>query len=91
MMNYEEARVELKNTQLKKLESAAKIKTETTLRITEKNFQDEELAHELFLTTRQANKIINAFTNNTSPDIKLSKAQISKMIQSGRYFSWYVR
>ena len=47
------------------------------------------MPHELFLTTRQTNKIRNAFANNTSTDIKLSKAQISKIIQSGESFgSW---
>ena len=41
------------------------------------------MPHELFLTTNQITKIINAFANNISIDIKLSKAQISKIIQSG--------
>ena len=41
------------------------------------------MPHELFLTTRQTTKIRNDFANNTSTDIKLSKAQISKIIQSG--------
>ena len=42
--------------------------------------------HELFLTTT---KVRNAFANNMSRDIKLSKAQISKIIQSGGSFgSW---
>ena len=50
-----------------------------------KNFEDEELLHELFLTTRQTTKIRNAFPNNMSADIKLSKAQISKMIPSGGF------
>ena len=45
---------------------------------------------ELFLTTRQATKIINAFANNISTDIKLSKAQISKIIQSGGYFGYWL-
>ena len=36
-----------------------------------------------FLTTRQTTKIRNAFNNNMSTDIKLSKDQISKIIQSG--------
>ena len=61
MANYEEIRVKLTNTQLNKLKSAAKIKTETILRITKKNFQEEEFPHELFLTTRQNNIIRNAF------------------------------
>ena len=85
----QKAKVKLTNTQLNKLESAAKNKTETILRINKKNFQDEELSHELFLTTRQTIKLKNAFANNMSRYIKLSKAQISKIIQSGRTFgSW---
>ena len=53
MANHVEVRVKLTNTQLKKLISANK--AGTTLRITKKKFQDEELLHELFLTTRQKN------------------------------------
>ena len=53
MANYQEARVKLKNTQLNKFKSAAKYKTETISRINKKNFQDEELPHDLSLTTRQ--------------------------------------
>ena len=80
MANYQEARVKLTNTQLNKLKSAAKNKAETILRLNKKNFEDEELPHELelFLTTRQTTKIRNAFANN-----KLSKPQISKIILSG--------
>ena len=40
------------------------------------------MPHELFLTTIQITKIRNAFANKMSTDIKLSKAQISKIIQS---------
>ena len=40
------------------------------------------LPHELLLTTRQKAKLRNAFNNNFSTDLKLSKAQISKIIQS---------
>ena len=43
------------------------------------------LPHELLLTTRQKTKLRNAFNNNMSTDIKLSKAQISKIIQSGGF------
>ena len=53
-----------------------------TLRITKKNFQDEEFPHELFLTTCQKTKIRNASANNISTDVKLSEAQLSKTIQS---------
>ena len=45
------------------------------------------MPHELFLTTRQAIKIRNAFANNVATDIKLSKTEISTIIQSGGSFS----
>ena len=44
------------------------------------------MPHELFLTTRQTTKIRNAFANNISTDKKLSKAEISKIIESGWSF-----
>ena len=72
--NCQEAIVKLTNTQLNKLKSVAKNKAGTILRINQKNFQDKELPHELFLTTRQMTNIRNAFANNISTDIKLSKA-----------------
>ena len=82
MANYEEGRVQLTNTQLNKFKSAAKKKeTGTTLRITKKNFQDEELPHELFLT-RLRTKMRNAFANDVFTDIKVSKAELAKIIQS---------
>ena len=47
------------------------------------------MLHELFLATRQTTKIKNSFANNMSADIKLSKAQMSKIIQtSGSYGFW---
>ena len=86
MSNYQEARVKLTNTQLNKLKSAAKNKTGAILRLSKKNFEDEELPHELFLTTRQTTKIRTAFANNMSTGIKFSKIQISKIIQSAGFF-----
>ena len=83
-------RVKLTNTQLNKIKSAAKKKTGTILRITKKYFKDEELPYELFLTTRQIMKLRNAFANNMSTDIKLSKAQTSKIIQSGGSFGFWL-
>ena len=44
-----------------------------------------DLPHELLLRTRQETKLRNAFNNNMSTEIKLSKAQISKIIQSGGF------
>ena len=64
MMNYEEAKNKLTNTQLNKLKSAAKNNTGTSLKITKKNFQDEELPLELFLPRKQKTKIGNALYIN---------------------------
>ena len=90
MANYQEARVKLTNTQLKKLKYAAKNKTGTILRLKKKKCEDEEWPHELFLTTRQTTKIKNVFANNIPTEIKLSKGQISKLIRSGESFgSWF--
>ena len=61
---------------MNKLESAAKIKRGSILRLNKKNFEDEELPYELFLTGRQTTKIRNVFVNNMSTDIKLIKIQI---------------
>ena len=91
MTNYQEARVKLTNTQLSKLKSATKNKTGAILRLNKKNFDDEELSHELFLQTRQTTKIRKAFADNMSTDIKVSKAQISNIIQSGGSFGFWLR
>ena len=50
-----------------------------------KMFDGNDVPHELLLTTRQRTKLRNAFDSNISTDIKLSKAQISKINQSGRF------
>ena len=55
------------------------------MRISLKMFNGNNLPHELLLTTRQKTKLRNAFNNNMSTDLKLSKAQISKIIQSGGF------
>ena len=82
MVEYSKVNVKLSDTQLKKLKTAVKNKTGTTLRISLKMFNGNNLPHELLLTTRQKTKLRNAFNNNMSTDLKLSKAQISKIIQS---------
>ena len=68
MVNSQEARVKLTNTQLSKLKSAAKNRTGAKLRLNKKNFEDEELPHELFLIKRRTIKIRNAFANNCITD-----------------------
>ena len=44
--------------------------------------RENNLLHELLLTTRQKTKLRNAFNNNMSTNLKLSKAQIFKITQS---------
>ena len=66
-----------------KLKSAVKYRTGVTLRMTIKMFDGNSLSHELLLTTRQKTKTKNAFENNLSADIKLSKTRISKITQPG--------
>ena len=85
MVEYGKVNVKLSDNQLKKLKIAVKNKTGTTLRITFKMFNGNNLPHELSLTTRQKTKVRNAFNNNMSTDLNLSKAQISKIIQSGEF------
>ena len=77
--------VKLSDTQLKKLQTAVKNKTGTALRINLKMFNWNDLPHELLLTTRQKTKVRNALNNNMSTDLDFSKAQISKIIQSGGF------
>ena len=89
MANYQEVRAKPTNTQLKKKNSAEKNKTGKIRRLFKKDLEDEEFPNESFLTTRQMTKIRNAFAKNISTDIKLSKSQISKIIESGGSFgSW---
>ena len=85
MVEYSKVNVKLSDTQLKKLKTAVKNKTGTVLRISLKMFNGNDLPHEFLLTTRQKAKLRNAFNNNMSTDLKLSKVHISKIIQSGGF------
>ena len=85
MVEYNKVNIKLSDTQLKKLKDAVRNNTGTTLRISLKMFDGNNLLHELLLTMRQKTKLRNAFNNNASTDLKLSKAQISKIIQSGGF------
>ena len=80
MVEYNTVNAKLSNLQLTRLKSAVKSNGGTILRIGAKNFDSHNLPHELLLTTRQTIKLRNAIENNMSTDIKMSKAQISKII-----------
>ena len=80
MVEYSKINCKLTNVQLNKLKKAVNSNEETTLRLGIKNFNKDETPHELLLTTRQNTKL-----RNSAIDIKLSKAQIKKLIQSGSF------
>ena len=71
--------------QLNKLKKAVKSNEGATLRLGIKNFNKNELPHELFLTTRQNTTLGNAINNNLATNIKLRQAQIKELIQSGGF------
>ena len=80
MVEYSKVNVRLSDKQLEKLKTAVKNNARTTLRMSLKMLDVDNLPHELSLTTRQKTKLRNASSNNMSIDIKLFKAQISKII-----------
>ena len=84
MVEYSKVNVKLTDRLLKKLKTTVKNKTGTT-GMSLKMLDGDSWPHELLLTTRQKTKLKNAFNNNMSTDIKPSKAQISKIIQSGAF------
>ena len=89
MTQYNRLNVKLSNSQLNKLKSAIKNETELVIRSSPNMIGDSNdetnFPHELLLTDRQVSSIRKAFANNSSADIKFSKTQLSKMIQSGRF------
>ena len=85
MVEYRKINCKLTTLQLNKLKKAVKSNEGATLRLGIKNFNKDELPHELLLTTRQNTKLRNAINNNLATDIKLSKSQIKKLIQSGGF------
>ena len=89
MTHYNSLNVKLSNSQLNKLKSSIKNETGVVLRISSNmvgNSNDNtNFPHELLLTNTQVANIRKDFAKNTSTDIKLSKTQLSKMIQSGGF------
>ena len=53
MVDYSEVNVKITDTQLEKLKTASKNNTGTTLRRSLRLFDENDLPHELLLTTRQ--------------------------------------
>ena len=84
MTQYNSLNVKLSNSQLNKFKSVIKNETEVALRLSSNMIGDNEtdFPHKLSLTNRQVANILKVFANNSSANIKLSKTQLSKMIQS---------
>ena len=85
MIQYKSLNVKLSNSQLNKLKSAVKNESEVALRLSSNMIGDSDdkinFPHELLLTNRQVAKLRKTFANNSTTNIKLSKTQLSKMIQ----------
>ena len=83
--------VKLSNSQLNKIKSSIKNETHVVLRISSNivgnSNGNTNFPNELLLNNRQVANIRKAFAKNTSADIKLSKTQLSKMIQSGGFLN----
>ena len=84
MTQYNRVNVKLSTSQLNKLKSAIKNENDVVIRLSLSMIGDSNdkgnFPHELLLTNRQVSSIRKAFANNSSIDIKFSKAQLSKMI-----------
>ena len=89
MRQYNRVNVKLSTSQLNKLESAITDENDVVVRLYPSMIGDSidktNFPHELLLTDRQVSSIRKAFANNSSVDIKFSKNQLSKVIQSGEF------
>ena len=89
MTQYNKIKIKLSTSQLNKLKLAIKNETEVIIRISPNMIGDSNdetnFPHELLLTDRQVSTIRKVFSNNWSANIKFSKTQLSKIIQSGGF------
>ena len=89
MTQYNSLNIKLSNSQINKFKSAIKNETEVVLRLSSNMIDSSNgktnFSHNLLLTNRQVASFHKAFANSSSTDIKLSKTQLSKMIQSGGF------
>ena len=96
MTQYNSLNIKLSNSQLSKFKSAIKNENDVVFRLSSNMVGDNEtnFPHKLLLTNRQVSNLHKAFSNHLSTDIKLSKTQLSKTIQSGgflgRLITWSI-
>ena len=83
MTQYNSLKVKLSNWRLNKFKSVIKNKNEAALGLSSNIISDNQtnFPHKLLLFNRQVSSFCKAFANHLSVDIKLSKTQLSKMIQ----------
>ena len=89
MTQYNSLNVKLSNSQLNKWKCAIKNETEVLLILSSNMIGNNEtnFPHKLLSTEKQVSSLRKFFANNSSADIKLSKTQLSKMIQSEGFLS----
>ena len=89
MTQYNIANIKLSDLQLNELKLGTKNKTEILPRLSLNMIGYEimktDVPYKLLLTNRQVANLCKAFTNNLSTDVKLSKTQLWKIIQSGGF------
>ena len=87
MTQYNSLNAKLSNSELNKLKSAIKNESELVLRLSTNMVGDDEtnFPHKLLLFNRQVSNLRIVFANKSSTNIKLSKTQISSMMQSGGF------
>ena len=89
MTQYNSLNAKLSNSLLNKLKSTIKNKTALVLRLSSNMIGNSDnetnFPHTLLLTNRQVRNLHKAFANYLSTDIKLSKTQLFKMVQSGGF------
>ena len=87
MVEYTKVNVKVSDSQIKKLKDAVKDNTGRTLRINLKMFDGNDLPHEL----PQKTKLRNAFNNNMSTHLKLSKTKKCYNNSIWRIFKIFVK
>ena len=88
MTQYNSLNVNLSNLQLSKLKSAINNATEVTARLSSNmigDSNDTNFPHQLLLTKRHVSKLRKTFEKNSSIKMKVSKAQLSKTVQTVQF------
>ena len=93
--HYNSLNVKLLNSQLNRVESGIKNGTEVTLNLSSNIIGDSineiNFPHKLLLTDTQVSKLRQAFANNSSANIKISKTHMSKIVQPERFLDILLR